>query len=86
MNIREVVMKVLGSVVEQYSPVPFPEEVDDDTMLDEFWLDSVAFAALISGMEEALGFVPDAILEGAFYPETFGEFVTLYEDAKKERA
>ena len=83
MNIREIVLKHLANIVTEHSPVPFPDDVTDDTMLDEFWLDSVAFAALISALEGEVGFVPTDILEGAFYPESIGELVKLYEDSNQ---
>lgn len=86
MNVRKTVLKHLAAIVGEHSPVPFPDDITDDTMLDEFWLDSVAFAALISALENELGFVPTDILEGAFYPETMGELVTMYEETAKERS
>jgi len=59
--------------------VPFPETVDDDELLDTYGLDSAAFAALLAVIEEEVGYIPSAILEGDFYPETFGELVSAYE-------
>ena len=83
MSIREIVLKHLAAIVAEHSPVPFPDDVTDDTMLDEFWLDSVAFAALVSGLEAEVGYIPSDILEGAFYPEAVGELVAMYENTAK---
>lgn len=79
MTIREIVRNQLASVVEEHSPVPFPERINDDDPLDVFGLDSVAFTSLIAQLEEKIGFIPAAILEGDAYPETFGELVYIYQ-------
>ena len=79
MNIREIVETKLAAVVAAHSPVAFPDTIDDDDLLDAFGLDSVAFVALLAEIEEAAGRIPPAILEGDFYPETFGELVSAYE-------
>lgn len=84
MNIRETVLFHLAETVEKSSPVPFPDDVNDSTRLDEFWLDSVAFAQLISRLDAELGFVPTAILEGAYYPETIREMVMIYEQQRSQ--
>jgi len=79
MNIREIVQNHLAAVVQESSPVTFPDTIDDDDLLEEFWLDSVAFTALLNRIEQEVGYIPNAILEGDFYPETFGELVGAYE-------
>ena len=80
MQIRAVVLKHLAAVVEANSPLPFPEVVNDEMFLDEFWLDSVAFTSLVTGIEAELGFIPFAILKGTAFPRTIGELVQAYED------
>lgn len=79
MTIREIVRNKLASVVEAHSPMPFPETISDDDLLETFGLDSVAFTSLIAQLEEEVGFIPTEILEGDAYPETFGELVQAYE-------
>lgn len=79
MTIREIVRNKLASVVEENSPVPFPETIGDDDLLETFGLDSVAFTSLIAQLEQEIGFIPNAILEGDGYPETFGELVEAYQ-------
>ena len=56
----------------------FPDAIDDD---DEgsFGLDSAAFMTLLAEIEEVVGYIPSAILEGDLYPETFGELVAAYD-------
>ena len=79
MSIREIVRSKLAAVVAENSLMPFPETLDDDDLLETFGLDSVAFTSLLTQLEEAIGFIPEAILEGEAYPETFGELVQAYE-------
>lgn len=79
MNIRNIVLVRLEKAVAEHSPMPFPEEMDDDTELDMFGLDSLAFMGLLTSIEKDIGYIPRAILEGDLYPETFGELVSAYE-------
>ncbi|WP_089717801.1 acyl carrier protein [Candidatus Entotheonella palauensis] len=79
MNIRDIVRNKLASVVEEHSQLPFPEVISDDDSLEAFGLDSVAFTSLLTQLEEDIGFIPIAILEGEAYPETFGELVAAYQ-------
>jgi len=78
MDTRTIILEQLAEIVEEFSPLSFPEAVSDGTALADFWLDSVAFVALISNLEDALGYIPTAITEGEFDPKTVGDFVTLY--------
>jgi hypothetical protein len=83
MDIRTIVLKQLALIVAEYSPLPFPEDVSDDMMLDEFWLDSVAFTSLLTGIET--GFIPNQILRGIAFPRTIGELVQSYVDEASEK-
>lgn len=79
MKIREIVLAKLADAVAQHSPMPFPDEMDDDDELDVFALDSLAFMGLLTSIEKEVGYIPRAILEGDLYPETFGELVSAYD-------
>lgn len=79
MTIREIVQRQLAAVVAEYSPIPFPDTIGDDDLLEAFGLDSVAYTSLLTRIEEDVGYIPTAILEGDFYPETFGELVSAYQ-------
>lgn len=79
MKLRNVVQNQLKRVVAEHSPMPFPQDIDDDDELDVFGLDSLAFMELLVGIERELGYIPRAILEGDLYPETFGELVSAYD-------
>ena len=78
MNIRDICKDKLAAVVAEHSPMPFPDEIDDDDELDVFGLDSLAFMSLLTAIESDVGYIPEAILEGDLYPETFGELVSAY--------
>ena len=78
MKLRNVVQNQLKRVVAEHSPMPFPQDIEDDDELDVFGLDSLAFMELLIGIEKELGFIPRSILEGDLYPETFGELVSAY--------
>jgi len=51
MSIREIVKSELAKAVVENSPVPFPEHLDDDAQLDEFWLDSIVFTTLLGPVD-----------------------------------
>lgn len=78
MDIREIVRQELANAVTENSPVPFPEDIDDDTPLDEFWLDSIVFTAMLIEIDKKVGYTPTDIVEGIFFPTTFGELVSAY--------
>ena len=76
-TIRDIVQRQLTAMAAQSSPLPAPEAIDDEDLLETFGLDSVAFAELLTRLEEETGYLPPAILEGD-YPETFGELVAAW--------
>jgi len=78
-SIREICKDKLAAVVAEHSPMPFPDTIEDDDELDVFGLDSLAFMSLLTAIEKEIGYIPNAILEGDLYPETFGELVTAYD-------
>ena len=79
MNIRNIVLTRLKNAVAEHSAMPFPEVIDDDSELDVFGLDSLAFMDLLTSIEQDVGYIPRKILEGDLYPETFGELVSAYD-------
>ena len=79
MNTRDIVQNRLAAVVAEHSPMPFPDTIDDDDELDVYGLDSLAFMSLLTSIEKEVGYIPEAILEGDLYPETFGELVSAYD-------
>ena len=78
MEIRTTILQQLQATVEQFSVLPFPAVVDDEMLLNDFHLDSVAFTTLLVGLEQQLGFIPLDILRGIAFPETVGELIAAY--------
>lgn len=77
--IRETISATFSRVfIEQAKGASLPL-LSDDLVLLESGLDSMGFAVLVVELEEFLGFDPFSISEEAFYPSTFGEFVSFYE-------
>lgn len=79
MNIRDICKDKLAAAVAEHSPMPFPDDIDDDDELDVFGLDSLAFMGLLTAIEKEVGYIPEDILAGDLYPETFGELVSAYD-------
>jgi len=78
--IRETISATFSRVfIEQAEGASLPL-LSDDLVLLESGLDSMGFAVLVVELEEILGFDPFSISEEAFYPSTFGEFVSFYEE------
>jgi acyl carrier protein len=51
----------------------------DDLVLLDSGLDSLCFAILVARLEDKLGVDPFTAAEDAYFPETFGDFVKVYE-------
>lgn len=79
MDVHGIVLDKLAVTVGESSPMPFPESVSDDMMLDEFWLDSVALANLFIRIEEALNCSQVSFTDGTEFPRTVGDVVRIYE-------
>lgn len=80
MDVRQLILAELRATVEEFTPIPFPDPVDDDMLLDAFHLDSGAFTTLLVGLEAQMGFIPSGILQGVAFPETVGDLIQAYED------
>ena len=78
-NIRETISATFSRVLIEQAEGTSLTLLSDDLVLLESGLDSMGFAVLVVELEEILGFDPFSISEEAFYPSTFGEFVSFYE-------
>lgn len=79
MDVRPVILKQLAAIVTESSPVPFPAEVSDEMMLDELWLDSLAFVQLLTRIESELNCAPLTFFEGTDFPRTIGDLIKIYQ-------
>ena len=50
-----------------------------DSVLLATGMDSLGFAILVARLEEEFGYDPFVLMDQPVYPQTFGEFVTIYE-------
>jgi acyl carrier protein len=57
-----------------------PPEIGPESILLETGLDSLGFAILVIQLEERLGFDPFVISTEPYYPKTFGDFISFYEE------
>ncbi len=78
-NVRDIFFQNLADVIKQHAEVSLDEVVTDDTLIQDFGLDSVAFSDLVSRLERDVGFIPESILDGTGFPNTIAEFLALYE-------
>ncbi|MBY5663145.1 acyl carrier protein [Rhizobium leguminosarum] len=75
---REAIRSIFNELWSEDHAEP-PPILQDDTILLETGVDSMAFAVFVARLDEELGFDPFTIATEAVYPRTFGEFVSFYE-------
>lgn len=81
MNIEETIRTEFLSVL-QSSGQQLSEPLTHDTILLRSGLDSLGFAILVARLEEVLGFDPFVLMSEPVYPQSFGDFVGIYERLK----
>jgi acyl carrier protein len=79
MNVRYEVVAQFKKVAQEQGKQLAP--LTDDLELLNSGLDSLCLAILVSRLEDALGVDPYTASEDAFFPVTFGDFVSFYENA-----
>lgn len=77
MTIRNTIKKTLIAVMEENEIAP--PKITDETVLLQTGLDSLGFAMVVATLEEELGFDPFVMMDEVVYPNTFGDFVDIYE-------
>ena len=84
MSIRLTIISQIQQIArEQNKNVP---SLNDELVLLDSGLDSLAIAILVARLEETLGFDPFTESDDIHYPVTLGDFIRFYEDADKIRA
>jgi len=77
-KMKDKIRQVFNAVwTEQKGTAPPP--LQPDTLLLETGLDSLAFAIIVTRLDDELGYDPFTLAEDAAYPQTFGEFAAFYE-------
>jgi len=79
-HIRTEIIRLFNEVLTETGS-QLDGELTDSAVLLESGLDSLGFAILVARIEDELGLDPFSASDEAFYPRTFGEFITLYEGA-----
>jgi len=80
--LRDKIKELYLSVLEQTDRQLVVDEIEDSTVLLENGLDSLGFVILVSVLSDELGFDPFAQMAEPVYPETFAEFVSIYQNYK----
>ncbi|MFB2659177.1 acyl carrier protein [Shewanella mangrovisoli] len=81
--LKKVILEKFNEALAQTNANKSYENLSDDTILLETELDSLGFAILVALLEEELDYDPFQLMEDAVYPQTFGEFVAIYEKYSK---
>ena len=77
MDLRASIVETLTEIFEE-DDLDLPEFSNELVLLDTD-LDSLGFAVLVTRLDESLGYDPFSLMEDPVYPETLGEFVSIYE-------
>jgi len=78
MSIRLTVLSVMEEVAAEQQKKLAP--LSDDTVLANSGLDSLCFAIIVARLEDSLGVDPFTASDEVYFPVTFADFVTLYEN------
>jgi acyl carrier protein len=84
MTIRQTILSVFEQVAEERY-IKFRAPLDDDMILLDSGLDSMAFAVIVTQLEDEFGFDPFTLSEEAYYPVTLGQFITFYEKMQAQQ-
>ena len=80
MTIRNTIIKVMNEVFSKENDGQVMKNIDDEDILLDLGIDSLAYATVILQLEEDLNFVPFTLAKEAYYPQKFGELVRFYEE------
>jgi len=80
-NVRAEILRIFNEVIDEAGGETM-DEIADDAVLLESGLDSLGFAILVARLDEELCLDPFSESEVAYYPQTFGEFVGIYQEAR----
>jgi len=79
MSVRTTVLSEIEQIAAgNKKPLP---PLNDDLVLLDSGLDSLAIAILVARLEETLGFDPFTESDDGAYPVTLGDFIRFYEHA-----
>jgi hypothetical protein len=79
MSLRDTILTEIHAVATSQEKTLAP--LTDDLFLNDSGLDSLCFAILVARLEDITGRDPLGEAQGARFPSTIGEFISLYEEA-----
>ena len=79
MSLKETILDEIRLIAARQHRALAP--LTDDLSLHDSGLDSLCFAILVARLEDITGRDPLSSAEGAHFPRTIGEFISLYEEA-----
>ena len=82
MSIRATVISTIEEVAKEQKKSLGP--LDDTLVLLDSGLDSLAFAILVTRLEDRLGFDPFTTADEVVFPVTLGDFIAFYENAGRQ--
>lgn len=77
--LRDKILEKFNAALAQTNINKCYDSLDDNVILLNTDLDSLGFAILVALLEDDLGYDPFQLMEDAIYPQTFGDFVAIYE-------
>lgn len=81
MNIEETIRGKFEEILAD-SGLQSASPLERETILLSSGLDSLGFAILVARLEEDLGYDPFIQMSEPVYPQTFGDFLDIYEKFK----
>ena len=82
MLIRDVIIEKFHEALAITDKALLVDQLTNDVVLLRSGMDSLGFAVLVALLEEELNFDPFSLMDEPFYPKTFGEFLSLYQQYK----
>ena len=76
---KYLIISKINEVLEQTDRSEQYEDIEDSAILLQIGLDSLGFAILVALLEEELDSDPFQLMDEPVYPNTFGEFLSIYE-------
>ncbi|MDR3506754.1 MAG: acyl carrier protein [Caulobacteraceae bacterium] len=77
--VRDAILRQFQEVAASQGKAIKP--LTDDLVLLNSGLDSLCFAIIVAELEDTLGIDPFSSAEEVYFPVTFGDFISFYENA-----
>lgn len=72
------IRQLFSEIYSSQNEVKAAPSLDDETILLETGLDSLGFAILVTRLEEELNYDPFSLVQEAYYPSTYKQFLDFY--------